>query len=189
LNQFEFLFSLYGLLLGLGVADLASGFSRAYDKRKTQPIGWLAPALGALLICDLLTFWLAAWEYREWQVTYLLALGATIVGLIYYFAASQVFPREGSTETPEDHAMSRRKLVAASILAINVIVFFGPAFAQLVQYGAPALPPNLVNAVYAALLIWLFFTPSPRQAAIAAWLGVAVLILMGILVWAFVVLS
>lgn len=175
MSQFEFLFSLYGLLLGLGVADLASGFSRAYDRRKTQPIGWLAPGLGALLICDLLTFWLAAWRFRDWDVTYFLALGATAVGLIYYFAASQVFPREGSAETTDAHAMSRRKLVALAVFAINLVVFFVPSTFRWASGDPEALEVNVLNAVYAADLIWLFFAPTPRQAAIAAWLGVAIL--------------
>lgn len=38
------------------------------------------------------------------------------------------------------------------------------------------------NAVYAAVLIWLFAAPTRRQAAMAAWLGVAILVLgVGIL--------
>lgn len=176
MNHFEFLFSLYGLLLGLGVADLASGFSRAYDKRKTHAIGWLAPGLGALLICDLLTFWLAAWRFRDWEVTYFLALGATAVGLTYYFAASQVFPREGSVEAPTDHAMSRRKVVAGAILAINVFVFFIPTFVDLFGSREKTIIANIGNGLYAAILLWLFFAPTRRQAAIAAWLGVALLI-------------
>lgn len=176
MSQFEFLFSLYGLLLGLGVADLASGFSRAYDKRKTQPIGWLAPGLSALLICDLLTFWLAAWRYRDWEVTYFLALGAAAVGLTYYFAASQVFPREGSAESANAHAMSRRKLVAASVFIINAVVFFVPMIVRLFQGDADAPPGALVNALYAAILAWIALAPTPRQAAVAAWSGVASLI-------------
>lgn len=179
MNKFEFLFSLYGLLLGLGVTDLAAGFSRAYDERKTQPIGWLAPGLGALLICDLLTFWLAAWNYREWEVTYSLALGATIVGLTYYFAASQVFPRAASAETATEHAMSRRKLVAAAILLINGVVFFAPTFMKLfTEFNLGWAGANAVNATYAGILLWLFFAPTPRQATIAAWLGVALLVLV-----------
>jgi hypothetical protein len=119
---------------------------------------------------------LGAWRFREWGVTYFLALGATIVGLTYYFAASQVFPREGSTASPDDHAMSRRKLVAASIFAINGIVFFGLTFLDLFSAGVSAVTANVVNAVYAAILIWLFLAPTRRQAAIAAWSGVVLLV-------------
>ena len=32
-DSFSFLFSFYGLLLGLAIAELASGFSRAWDER------------------------------------------------------------------------------------------------------------------------------------------------------------
>lgn len=110
-------------------------------------------------------------------MTYFLALAAVGVGLIYYFAASQVFPREGSAETTDDHVMSRRGIVAASILAINAVVFFVPTFAELFQNGEYAIVANVVNAAYAAILIWLIFAPTRRQAAIAAWLGVALVVL------------
>lgn len=116
-------------------------------------------------------------------MTYFLALAAVGVGLIYYFAASQVFPREGSAETTDDHVMSRRGIVAASILAINAVVFFVPTFAELFQNGEyaivaiVAIVANVVNAAYAAILIWLIFAPTRRQAAIAAWLGVALVVL------------
>lgn len=178
MSQFEFLFSLYGLLLGLGVADLASGFSRAYDKRRAQPIGWLAPGLAALLICDLLTFWLGAYRYRDLEVTYYLTLAATVVGLIYYFAASQVFPREGSGEAADDHAMARRRLIALSIFAINLAVFFVPSAFGWAAGASDGLIVNVANASYAAILIWLFFAPTRRQAAFAAWLGVAFLVIV-----------
>lgn len=182
MSQFEFVFSLYGLLLGLGIADLASGFSRAYDRRKAQPIGWLAPGLAALLICDLLTFWIAAWRFREWEMSYFLVLGAVVVGLIYYFAASQVFPREGSTETTGDHAMSRRKVVALAVLAINASVFFVPTAFAWAAGNPNGSIATAINVVYAAVLVWLFAAPTRRQAAMAAWLGVAILVLgVGIL--------
>jgi hypothetical protein len=177
LNQFEFLFSLYGLLLGLGVADLAAGSSRAYDRRKAEPIGWLAPGLAALLICDLLTFWAGAWRFRDVQVTYYLMLAATAVGLIYYFAASQVWPREGSAEATDDHAMTRRRLIALSIFVINVAVFFVPTAAEWIAGDASAWLANAMNALYVAVLMWLFLAPTRRQAALAAWSGVAFLVI------------
>ena len=175
LSHFEFLFSLYGLLLGLGIAELVNGFSRAYDKRKAQPIGWLAPGLGALLISDLLTFWFAAWRYRDFEVTYHLTFAATTVGLLYYFAASQVFPREGSDESADDHAMPRRKLLALLILSINLVVFIVPTmFRMFVEnFSAPTIGANAINATYVVILAWVALVRNKKWAAVAAWCGAA----------------
>jgi hypothetical protein len=47
-EAFGFMFAFYGLLLGLAVAEVASGFSRAYDERKTRRLGFVAPLFGTL---------------------------------------------------------------------------------------------------------------------------------------------
>lgn len=50
------------------------------------------------------------------------------------------------------------------------VVFFVPAFLKR------AIAANMLSAVSAAILIGLFFAPTQRQAAIAAWVGVAILV-------------
>lgn len=37
MSAFEFLFSFYGLLLGLSIAELAGGFSRVWDSGRQSP--------------------------------------------------------------------------------------------------------------------------------------------------------
>ncbi|WEZ85853.1 hypothetical protein P6U16_22910 (plasmid) [Rhizobium sp. 32-5/1] len=43
-EAFGFMFAFYGLLLGLAVAEIASGFSRAYDERHKRRLGIIAPS-------------------------------------------------------------------------------------------------------------------------------------------------
>ena len=49
MSDFEFLFALYGLMLGLSLAELLSGLARAIEERlspgATLRIGWLTPLL------------------------------------------------------------------------------------------------------------------------------------------------
>lgn len=181
MSQFELLFGLYGLLLGLGVAELAGGFSRTYDRRTAEPIGWLAPGLAALLICDLFTFWLAAWRFRDWPMEYPLALGGGVIGLTYYFACTQVFPREGSIEPPEARAYAHRRTVMACLIAINIVVFVVPSFFRMVDqaFAATVVLSVAANLVYLALLGLIVLAGSPRRAAQATWATVIFLIAVG----------
>ena len=48
MTNFEFTFSLFGLLLGLSLAELLGGFARSLQKRGKLKIGWLLPLLGLL---------------------------------------------------------------------------------------------------------------------------------------------
>lgn len=59
MTGFDLVFAVYGLLLGLAVAEVLGGFARALKlKRATKAvrIGWLTPLLGTLVIFDLTSF-------------------------------------------------------------------------------------------------------------------------------------
>jgi len=127
-EAFGFMFAFYGLLLGLAVAEVASGFSRAYDERQTRKLGFVAPLFGTLLLVDLITFWMNAWAYRELaEISYLAAFAVALVALLYYFAATQVFPKATETDTLDDHIMGHRREVAFCVLASNLLTQIPPA--------------------------------------------------------------
>ncbi len=121
-EAFAFMFSFYGLLLGLAVAEVASGFSRAYDERHIRRLGAVAPLFGALLLVDLITFWMNAWAYRDLaEVRYLTAIAVALVALLYYFAATQVFPKATEKDTLDNHIMEHRRVVVFCVLASNLM--------------------------------------------------------------------
>ena len=128
-EAFGFMFGFYGLLLGLAVAEVVSGFSRAYDERGKRRLGFVAPLFGALLLVDLITFWMNAWAYRALpEISYLAALGVALVALLYYFAATQVFPKATETDTLDAHIMEHRRVVVFCVLASNLMTQIPPAF-------------------------------------------------------------
>ena len=43
MSNFEFVFSLFGLLLGLALAEVLGGFGTAIQHRRKVKIGWLTP--------------------------------------------------------------------------------------------------------------------------------------------------
>lgn len=179
MSAFEFLFSLFGLMLGFSIAEIASGFSRVYDARASRPIGGLAPALAALLLLDLLTLWYAGWEYREMlPLNMVVLIGAGIVGLLYYFAATQVFPREGSSTAPPDHMMGHRRPVIIAVIASNLILYTPAWVISVVRHGWDILlePELFVGLAYLALLAIVGF--SRRRGWISVALASAIILLL-----------
>lgn len=131
-DAFGFMFAFYGLLLGLAVVEVASGFSRAYDERQQRKIGIVAPLFGIVLLLDLITFWMNAWAYRDLEnVNHMLALAVAIVALLYYFAATQVFPKATEDDTLDNHIMDHRRVVVFCVVASNMMTQIPPAISAL----------------------------------------------------------
>lgn len=93
MDAFSFVFSLFGLLLGLSLTEVLSGFGRALKVRHKIRIGYLTPLLGMFLMLNLASFWMDAWRFRDVIPP---SSPALLVGLIltsvYYLGASLVFP-------------------------------------------------------------------------------------------------
>ncbi len=65
MSEFEFAFSLFGLILGLALAEGLGGLARALKASHRVRIGWLTALLGIFVSCDVVTFWVYTWSMRE----------------------------------------------------------------------------------------------------------------------------
>ena len=159
MTDFEFTFALFGLLLGLSLAEVLSGLARAIEARLRLGaglrIGWLTPLLGAFVFLDLLSFWQAAWVTRDAiQVSGMTLMAVSVFAGAYYLAASLVFPRGISADADlDDHFFRIRRVVIGVMFALMMV--------QLAFYaGTPELAVWLMNplsltmtAILAALMI------------------------------------
>lgn len=130
MSPFDLVFAVYGLLLGLAVAEVLGGFSRSLKlKRGAKPVrvGWLTPLLGIFVMIDLTTFWLLAWEARDQiQLDFLtLVFVLAIVGT-YYLAATLIFPDEPE-EWPDFDAWydKQNQWVIGGLLIANIGSWIG----------------------------------------------------------------
>lgn len=166
MDGFEFVFSLFGLLLGFSLVEVIAGFGRAFEARvRTTPgaagfrarIGWLSPLLGLFVLFNLVSFWTAAWAARDAiPVQYLVLLFGLAVTGGYYFAASLVFPREiGDGVDLDDHYFRIKGWVAAVVAVCNLAGAAGMALAGIPPFQG--VTPTALNLVFYALLIALFF--------------------------------
>ncbi len=130
---FDFVFSLFGLLLGLSLAEVLGGLAKTLKQWRTVRLGWLTPLLGLLVMVDLASSWALAWALRESIPANFLTLviGLFVTGL-YYLAATLVFPDDASKWPDLDtYYFEHKKQVLGGILASRVL-------ARLAQFGLGA---------------------------------------------------
>lgn len=124
MTAFEFYLSFYGLLLGLSVAQVASGIGHAVVIRKDIHIGSLTILLCAFMLVDISSFWIWAWNSREViTVSYASVFIGLVIALAYFVAAVLLFPVRDEDWTDLDrHYWANKRLVMIGIGIANVIV-------------------------------------------------------------------
>ncbi|MCF2514880.1 hypothetical protein LVY65_07355 [Sphingomonas sp. G124] len=125
MTEFEFVFPLFALLIGLSVTEMLAGLAQALKSKRDIHIGWLTPLLGTLILINLAMFWQGSWEIRH-SITATSAslLLVLVVGAAYFLAASMVFPSWGShVRDLDDHFMDNRTVALLAIAACNLVYF------------------------------------------------------------------
>jgi hypothetical protein len=157
MSGLEFIMSLFGLILGLALAEGLGGLAKALKASHRVRIGWPTTLLGLFVSCDVVTFWMYGWTLRDalplnWAVMF----GGFVVTAIYYVAASLVFPDDiEAWEDLDAHFDKHRRKVIGGILLCNVALI--ATVAALAKFP-PLDPRNIV-------MTWSFFP----AAALAIW--------------------
>ncbi|WP_422058265.1 hypothetical protein [Sphingomonas sp.] len=130
MSPFELVFAVYGLLLGLAIAEVLGGFGRALKLKrggKSVRVGWLTPLLGIVVILDLTSFWLLAWEAQpQIGANYLTLVSVLAIVGIYYLAASLIFPDDPEDWPDFDLWYERQnRMVIGGLLAANIGSWIG----------------------------------------------------------------
>lgn len=180
MTAFEFVFPLFGLLVGLSFAEMLSGLARALKSAREVRVGWLTPLLGTLILINLTMFWQGAWEVRDVTApTSLSLLLILAVGGGYFLAASMVFPSPGEEVRDLDsHFMANRTVALLAIAACNLLYL-----ALVAAQAAGRLQPWwwIGNALFLALLVVAAFVRDRRVTL--AILAVLILAHAALLVW------
>jgi hypothetical protein len=125
-GAFDYLFTFYGLLLGIAVANVAIGFADMWRDCDRLPVGVCPPLLGCIVMLGGMNVWLTMWHIRQdVGIDALQMLAATAVALPYVFVSRAMFPgaEREEEQSLEAHYLKHRKL----ILAVLVV----PAIASL----------------------------------------------------------
>ena len=123
MSAFEFVFPLFGLLVGLTYTEMLAGLARALKSIRHVRIGWLVPLLGVLILINLTMFWYGAWQLRDLaEPTSSSLLFTLLIGGTYYLAASLVFPNaEDEVADLDDHFLKIRRQALLAIAFCNIL--------------------------------------------------------------------
>lgn len=147
MSGFEYLFTFYGLLLGLAVANVATGFADMWRSREDIGPGWTTPLLGLFILLAAAQQWVSYWAARDGltmePATLLISMA---VAFPYIFVSTGMFPRQQDRwRSLEDYyAAHSRVLMGALALPHAVSLVY-----NLVQFG----PLNSQETVYAVVRI------------------------------------
>ncbi|MEN3749362.1 hypothetical protein TPR58_19465 [Sphingomonas sp. HF-S3] len=149
MSGFEFIFSLFGLVLGLALAEGLGGLSRAIKASHMVRIGYPTALLGIFVSCDVVTFWMYGWALRDkLPLNWALMFGGFIVTAIYYVSTSLIFPDRPEEWTDLDaHFDKHGRKVLVGILVCNI------ALLATTHLLVGLLPLDLRTAI----LSWSFF--------------------------------
>lgn len=182
MNGFEYLLTLFGLLLGLALAEGLGGLANALHARRRTPIGWPTALLGLFVSCDIVSFWMNGWILREiLPVSWPVMFGGFVVTAVAYVSASLIFPKD-----PEDwadidaHFERNRATVIGSLLACNLALIV-----TLIGFVGIAEPFTMrriviIWSVYPVGLIAMF---APQRPLVLAALGYMIAVYPLSLVW------
>ena len=161
MSEFEFVFVLYSLVLGLSLVELLTGIGRTLEFKlarnegdKAFAIGWLTPLLALFVMLDLLSFWVFAWRVRD-AVTASTAMvfGVLVFSSAYFLASRLVFPSSPERFSDLDtHYFRVRRTVFAMLITMVAVQY---AFLlSLPEFTALITPINLVaTGVLLALML------------------------------------
>jgi hypothetical protein len=142
MSNFELFMSFFGLLLGLAVAELMSGFANLARARDRPKIGVITPVLGLFIFLSIMVSLLDA--FRKLQDVPVSLIGfalPTLIGLAHFVAAVAAVPRElGSWESLDDYYFARRTwtagmLLAATVLTIGIELRFTTGMIRNAEWG------------------------------------------------------
>jgi hypothetical protein len=175
MSDFELMFQLFALLLGLAMAELLSGIARCWRIRAGAitaniQLGKLTPLFGLLVLFDLTRFWVTMYAMREhltFDYASLLAMLVIVGG--YFVISTFVFPDEPS-EWPDfdDYFLQTNHIVVGGMIAINatMVIYAVTLFAMGAPFDEAPIARNKLSLgaawLYLPGLVLLWFAKSKR---------------------------
>lgn len=147
MSAFDAIFAFYGLLLGLAIAAVASGYGEQWRRRRVRSIGWLVPLLGCYILLSATQQWLSFWEGRgELTITARILFMSLAMALPYIFVAQVMFPvTDDDVSDGNTHYMVDRRVFLG-------VLILPPAFS--LTFNLIADPALFTHDLLGGLLSW-----------------------------------
>ena len=125
MDRFSFFFAFYGLILGLAVTELLSGFAGLVRARALRQIEAQTALLGLFTFIAICATWIDAWStLRTVSLDFAGLWAPILIATFYFLAATVVFPRETAEyDRLALYFAERKRFVVAMLLAAELLVF------------------------------------------------------------------
>lgn len=116
MSAFEYLFTFFGLLLGLAAANVATGFADIWRDRRQTTVGICTPILALCMLLGAMNLWLRFWNSRDamtldaWHLIWV-----TCLALPYVFLSRGMFSGAGGATSLEAHYLAHRRVMLAAL--------------------------------------------------------------------------
>jgi hypothetical protein len=181
MSKFEFFFAFYGLLLGLGVAELLQGVGSVVRARRIRSVGMQTGLMALGLLVVMMLTWLDAWTSLNRVELNMGSLAAPVaVAICYYLAAVIVFPKANEEWESLDAYYAERKRYAVALMIVAELLI---TFVIFRDYWADQLRDNPDRfwrrsvPINAAILVTfgILFLARRRAVDIGAWIALILL--------------
>lgn len=122
MSAFEYLFTFYGLLLGLAAANVATGFADMWRDRREVSVGVCTPLIAVIVLLGCMNLWLSFWtpaqftDLDPWRM-----ISTAGVALPYVFVSRAMFPGGGGATSLEDHYLAHRRIMLIALTIPPVV--------------------------------------------------------------------
>lgn len=114
MGSFDYLFSFYGLLLGIAVANVAIGFADMWRDCEKIAVGTCPPLVASSVLLGGMNVWLQMWLTRPYvTVNGIQMLAAAAISLPYVFVSRAIFPgaEDDQERSLEEHYLRHRRII------------------------------------------------------------------------------
>lgn len=124
MSQFEFFMGFYGLLLGLGVAELLGGFANILRTKVRPVVGLMTPLLGLIVLTEMMANFIDAWvKFQDISVSLQGLAVPTLIGLCYFVVTVILLPKNVEEwSSLEDYFNRRRFWIVGLLIAANLLI-------------------------------------------------------------------
>jgi hypothetical protein len=178
MSQFEFFMTFYGLLLGLGVAELMLGFANLLRTKVRPKLGLLTPLLGATIFLQAMATFMDAWlKLQDIALNFRGLAIPTLIGICFFVLGIIVVPRDlQEWDSLDDYFRATRKWSLGLLLAVNLLII-GYEFPLIQKLAVAGKEWNVawyvfINAGLLAMLATALFA-RPRWVIATALTGIS----------------
>jgi hypothetical protein len=181
MTPFEFFMAFYGLLLGLAVAELFSGFGNLLRAKSQPRWGSLTPLLGLAIFISIVACFADAWRLMQnLTIDFRSITVPALIGVSLFTASIMAVPKD-IDEWPnlDDYFIARRRFTVGALLAVNLLTIF---LLELVHVVGTSVPSQIaywmINALLVGLLVVALLTEKRRSvvASLATFSAVTMLL-------------